>query len=413
MRIGIVSPYAWTVPGGVNNHVMHLVGQLENKGHQVWVIAPSGNLTRSMVTVPGHFISAGRAFPVRANGSVAYVNMWPLMLQKMDRILTRQDLDLVHVHEPTIPSVGASASMSARVPVVGTFHAAGDATNHYERFIPLAKRIMACMAVKIAVSESARICVNGHFPGDYRVIPNGIDVDAYAPARDGKKVPGRILFIGRPEPRKGLTVLAEAFMRLRSRLPGVTLALAGPTPSELRGLLSRAHGSWAETLEGITALGRVSHEEKLEQMRQAEVFCAPSLGGESFGIVLAEAMAAGVPVIASDIPGYRAVLDGGEAGVLVPPDSPIELESALFSLLQDPETREDLVERGIVLAERFSWDRVIDEVLVAYEDALRLGPRVVRDPAVPLLTQIRYSFRSKSLTTPNAVEPQKIGGEAD
>ena len=201
MKIGIVSPYAWTVPGGVNNHVMHLVGQLEGKGHDVWVIAPSGDLTRSMVTVPRNFISAGRAFPVRANGSVAYVNMWPLMLQKMDRIFTREEFDLVHVHEPTIPSTGAAATMTAKVPVVGTFHAAGDATNHYQRFIPLAKRIMACMAVKIAVSDSARDCVTRHFPGEYRVIPNGIDVEAYAAAREGDKVPGRILFLGRPEPR--------------------------------------------------------------------------------------------------------------------------------------------------------------------------------------------------------------------
>lgn len=410
MRIGVVSPYAWTVPGGVNNHVMHLVEQLENKGHDVFVIAPAGDLTRSMVTVPSNFISAGRAFPVRANGSVAYVNVWPLMLQKMDRILTRQELDLVHVHEPTIPSIGAAATMSARVPVVGTFHAAGDATNHYERFIPLAKRIMACMTVKIAVSEAARACVNGHFPGDYRVIPNGIDVDAYAPAREGEKVPGRILFLGRPEPRKGLSVLVEAFMRLRTSSPGVSLVLAGPTPNELRSLISRSHSTWAEALEGMTALGRVSHAEKVEQMRRAEVMCAPSLGGESFGIVLAEAMAAGVPVVASDIPGYRAVLDGGEAGILVPPDSPMALESALSSVLQDAELRRGLSDRGLALAERYSWNRVIDEVLEAYDDALRLGPRLVREPAVPLFTQIRYSFRSKSLA---AAEPRKITRKAD
>ena len=396
MKIGIVSPYAWTVPGGVNNHVMHLVGQLEGKGHDVWVIAPSGDLTRSMVTVPRNFISAGRAFPVRANGSVAYVNMWPLMLQKMDRIFTREEFDLVHVHEPTIPSTGAAATMTAKVPVVGTFHAAGDATNHYQRFIPLAKRIMACMAVKIAVSDSARDCVTRHFPGEYRVIPNGIDVEAYAAAREGIKVPGRILFLGRPEPRKGLSILLEAFMGLRDRLPGVTLALAGPTVSELRGMVSRNHSSWAEVLEGITPLGRVSHEQKVEEMRQAEVLCAPSLGGESFGIVLAEAMAAGVPIVASDIPGYRAVLDDGEAGVLVPPESPMALENALFSLLQDEKRRRELAVLGTALAERYSWDRVIDQVLEAYEDALRIGPRLVREPAVPWLTQIRYSLRSKA-----------------
>jgi phosphatidylinositol alpha-mannosyltransferase len=149
-------------------------------------------------------------------------------------------------------------------------------------------------------------------------------------------------------------------------------------------------------LEGITPLGRVSHEQKVEEMRQAEVLCAPSLGGESFGIVLAEAMAAGVPIVASDIPGYRAVLDDGEAGVLVPPESPMALENALFSLLQDEKRRRELAVLGTALAERYSWDRVIDQVLEAYEDALRIGPRVVREPAVPWLTQIRYSLRSKA-----------------
>lgn len=408
MRIGVVSPYAWTVPGGVNDHVMHLVRQLEKRGNEVWVVAPAGDLTRSLVEVPNHFVSSGRAFPVRANGSVAYVGMWPLMLQRMARLLPRLRLDLIHVHEPTIPPTSAAATMRARVPVVGTFHAAGDASNQYERVFPLARRIIACLAVNIAVSEAARDCVTSHFPGEYRVIPNGIDVEAYSGARDGTKVPKRILFIGRPEPRKGLSVLLEAFAALRTSLPGVSLVLAGPNPSKLRSLVSRGRGNRSGALEGITALGLISHEDKLEQMRQAEVLCAPSLGGESFGIVLAEALAAGVPVVASDIPGYRAALQGDEAGVLVPPGSAVALERALFALLQDSEQRRRLAVGGIQLAEQYSWERVVDHVLGAYEDALVIGPRVIREPAVPLLAQIRHSLGSKAIVG----EPQNVGGKA-
>jgi phosphatidylinositol alpha-mannosyltransferase len=408
MRIGVVSPYAWTVPGGVNDHVMHLVQQLEKRGNEVWVVAPAGDLTRSLVEVPNHFVSSGRAFPVRANGSVAYVGMWPLMLQRMARLLPPLQLDLLHVHEPTIPPTSAAATMRAKVPVVGTFHAAGDASNQYERVFPLARRIMACVAVNIAVSEAARDCVTSHFPGEYRVIPNGIDIAAYSAARDGKKVAKRILFIGRPEPRKGLSVLVEAFAGLRRSLPEASLVLAGPTPSNLRSLFPRGHGNGSGAIEGITALGRISHEDKLEQMSQAEVLCAPSLGGESFGIVLAEALAAGVPVVASDIPGYRAALQGDEGGVLVPPGSAVALERALFALLQDPEQRRHLAIKGIQLAEQYSWDRVVDHVLGAYDDALVIGPRVIGEPAVPLLAQIRHSFGSKAV----AGEPQKVGGEA-
>ena len=399
MRIGVVSPYAWTVPGGVNDHVMNLVDQLERHGHQAWVIAPAGGLARSKTPLPGNFICAGRAMPVKANGSVAYVNPWPLMLQKMGRILARGAFDLVHVHEPTIPSTGAAATMAAKVPVVGTFHAAGYASNYYERFNPLATRIMACVGVRIVVSEAARDCVMGHFPGDYRVIPNAIDVKKYAAASEGTKVRGRILFIGRPEPRKGLSVLVDAFMRLRNSFPEASLVLAGPTADELQALMSRSRNTRAESFEGITALGRVSHEVKVEQMRRAEVMCAPSLGGESFGIVLIEALAAGLPVVASDIPGYRAVLEDGDAGVLVPPGDVSVLKNALLSVLRDPRLRRDLSLQGIALAERYSWDRVIDEVLEAYDDAIGQGLRAVREPRVPLFTQIRYSLRSTATTS--------------
>jgi phosphatidyl-myo-inositol alpha-mannosyltransferase len=390
MKIGLVSPYSWTVPGGVNNHVMSLVRHLEREGNEVYVIAPAGDLRRSQTVIPDRFISAGRSFPVPANGSVAHVGFNFFMLQRMNRILEPLKLDVVHVHEPTIPPVGAAATMMSKAPVVATFHAAGAASAFYERWRPLAERIMASITLNIVVSETARQTVIPHFPGEYRVIPNGIEIDSFAGARGGDRLPGRILFLGRPEPRKGLPVLLEAFQGLRRRLPDATLVLAGPTREELRDHAPRGRGVPKRVLDGVTALGRVSDEAKVSEMAAARVLCAPSNGGESFGIVLVEAMAAGLPVIASDIPGYRAVLAEGTAGVLVPPDDPDALEKALFTVLGNAGLRDDLEASGLARAERYSWDRLIGQVMEAYSQAIAMGPRVVPEPAVPALAQAAH-----------------------
>jgi phosphatidyl-myo-inositol alpha-mannosyltransferase len=409
MRIGLVSPYAWTVPGGVNNHVMSLVRHLERAGNEVYVIAPAGDLKRSQTAIPSRFISAGRAFPVPSNGSVAHVNGSFFMLSRMRRILAPLELDVVHVHEPTIPSVGAAATMMAEVPVVGTFHAAGAASQFYLRWRPLAERILASITIRVVVSETARLTVIGEFPGEYRVIPNGIEIERYEGARAGEKTKGRILFIGRPEPRKGLPALLEAFHGLRRRLPGVSLVLAGPTPEEVHALISRERHGAHHGLDGITALGRVSHDVKVREMATAEVLCAPSNGGESFGIVLVEAMAAGLPVVASDIPGYRAVLAEGSAGVLVPPDDPAALEHALFNVLESSELRHDLALSGMARAERYSWDRLIIQVLEVYEEAIALGPRVVQERPVPAFSQALHFMRSKGRV---AASPREVRGDA-
>jgi phosphatidyl-myo-inositol alpha-mannosyltransferase len=330
---------------------------------------------------------------VPSNGSIAHASIYPFMIQKMDRVFARERFDLVHVHEPHSPAVGSAAALAAKAPVVATFHAAGYASNYYERWRPLAARIHDCITARIAVSEAARDCVFAHFPGDYRVIPNGIDVHAYVPARNSKRLPGRILFLGRPEPRKGLAVLVEAFGRLRARVPGASLTLVGPTPDELRALIPRSNGARAEALRGIVALGRVSHEDKVEQMRVAELLCAPSLGGESFGIILTEAMAAGLPVVASDIPGYRAVMAEGAAGVLVPPGDTKALENALVATLENASLREELSAGGIQRAERYSWERVVNQVEEVYQEAAALGPALVEGPRVPVLKQARHFLR--------------------
>jgi phosphatidyl-myo-inositol alpha-mannosyltransferase len=414
MRIGLVSPYAWTVPGGVNNHVMSLVRYLERSGNEVYVIAPAGDLRRSQTTIPTNFISAGRSIPVPGNGSVAHVSPDFFMLGKMSRILEPLKLDLVHVHEPMLPAVGAAATMMAKAPVVGTFHAAGAASAFYDRWRPLAERIMASITLSIVVSETARQTVIPHFPGEYRVIPNGIEIERYASARGGGKVPGRILFIGRPEPRKGLPALLEAFQGLRRRLPEASLVLAGPTPEELQAHASRGRHAPDRAFDGVTALGRVSHDVKVREMAAAQVLCAPSNGGESFGIVLVEAMAAGVPVVASDIPGYRAVLAEGSAGMLIPPDNPAALENGLFTALTDRELREDLRASGIARADRYSWDRLIGQVTEAYQDAIIMGPRLVPESPVPAFAQFVHFMRTwgRSIVRPREREAPEARGHA-
>ena len=228
--------------------------------------------------------------------------------------------------------------------------------------------------MRIAVSEAAREYPAQLFPGEFRIIPNGVAVEKYAPAVGASKTEGRVLFIGRAEKRKGLGVLLRAFQELRQRLPHATLVIAGATRGQALEE-SRVGLGPPLDLEGVEALGWVADDEKVALLAEAEVVCAPSLTAESFGIVLAEAMAAGVPVVASDLPGYRSVLQDGEAGRLVPPGEPALLAEALYDLLQDAEERRRLAAAGLAAAQRLSWTRVTDEILAAYEDALAVGDR--------------------------------------
>ena len=201
------------------------------------------------------------------------------------------------------------------------------------------------------------------------------------------------MFLGRPEPRKGLTVLLETFAGLRTRIPGISLALVGTSDEQLRDLFPRKTPDLDERLRGVEALGSLGEAERIEQMAKAEVMCAPSLGGESFGIVLTEAMAAGLPIVASDIRGYRAVLADGANGVLVPPGDAEALEKALYTTLSDAELRQQLAEDGIERAERYSWDNVLSKIEDAYADAMQLGPQAVPGPRVPVARQALHFAR--------------------
>jgi phosphatidylinositol alpha-mannosyltransferase len=381
MRVGLVTPYSWTVPGGVNHHIEHLAAELEARGHEPWIIAPVGVVSPTRRALDSRrqqaaerFIPMGTAVPLPSNGSRAYISVNPRVVLRMDRALRYGRFDVLHVHEPGTPWVSLAALFLATSPVVATFHAALDSSFAYDHAQWLGRAGMKRIDVCIAVSEAAREYPASLFPAEYRIIPNGVTVEKYAPAVGAAKTNGRVLFIGRAERRKGLGVLLHAFKQLRQRLPHATLVIAGATRGQALEE-SRVGLGPPLDLEGVEALGWVADDEKVALLAEAEVVCAPSLAAESFGIVLAEAMAAGVPVVASDLPGYRSVLQEGGAGRLVPPGEPALLAAALYDLLQDPEERRRLAAAGLVVAQRLSWSRVTDEIIAAYEDAVSVGDR--------------------------------------
>jgi len=381
VRVGLVSPYSWTVPGGVNHHIEHLADELEERGHETWIIAPVGAVTPARRAVDSRrqamaerFIPMGSAVPLPSNGSLAYVWVSPKVFGRMDRAVRYGRFDVLHVHEPCTPWVAAVAVLMATCPVVGTFHAALDDSPYYDSLKFAVDPVMRRIDVRMAVSEAAKAFPASRYPGDYRIIPNGVPVEQYAACVGATRVPGRIVFIGRAERRKGLGVLLQAFTLLRRRMPRATLVIAGATRQQV--LETERNGSGLPVdLAGIEALGWVADEEKITQLGRAEAVCAPSLAAESFGIVLAEAMAAGVPVVASDLPGYRAVLRDGQAGRLTPPGDPVALADALYDLLQDEEERRRLTAAGSAAAAELSWSRITGSIIAAYEDALA-APRM-------------------------------------
>jgi phosphatidylinositol alpha-mannosyltransferase len=381
MRVGLVSPYSWTVPGGVNQHIEHLAEELEARGHEPWILAPVGALTPRRRAVDSRrqraaerFIPMGTALPVPSNSSRAYININPRVALRMDRAVRAMRFDVLHVHEPFTPSVSMAAVILSACPVVGTFHAALEWSVGYTTMELLVRAMMRRIDVRVAVSPAAREYPARMFPGGWRIIPNGVAVEKYSPAVGAAKVKGRVFFIGRAERRKGLGVLLAAFAQLRRRRPDASLVIAGASRRQVLDTLRAGLGTPVD-LTGVEPLGWVDDQEKVRQMGCAEVVCAPSLTAESFGIVLAEAMAAGVPVVASDLPGYRAVLQDGAAGLLVRPDRPDILAAALERVLDDPLLRARLAAAGLAAAQRLAWGCVTDEVLTAYHDAIAVGDR--------------------------------------
>jgi phosphatidylinositol alpha-mannosyltransferase len=377
MRIALVSPYSWTYPGGVTRHIEALAERYIADGHEVRVLAPfdpPGRLSTALhrgarpqeLKAPDYVISLGRTVGFKANGAVSNLSITPHGVATLHRELRTGRYDVVHIHEPVAPLTSWVATDATRLPLVGTFHSYSDKRlpNGLANLIG-ARRVLNHLHVRIAVSEAAAWTGRRWFGGHYRVIPNGVYVDtdrAQAAARRTRDDDVlRIAFVGQAVERKGLPLLLRAFEALREHV-ACELKVIGPTPEEL--------GPMMLDPTGITVLGKVSDEEKQRVLEDADVLCAPSLGGESFGMVLTEAFAAGTPVVASDIAGYRDVVRNGIDGVLVPRGDAQALAEALRDLYDEPDHRRRMAIAAATDVERFAWPHVAEEVMHAYEDAI-------------------------------------------
>ncbi|MFA1544087.1 glycosyltransferase family 4 protein [Actinomadura monticuli] len=379
MRIGIVCPYTWNVPGGVQQHIGDLAEALLGLGHDVSVITPADDDAE----LPHYVVSAGRAVPVPYNGSVARLAFGFLSAGRVRRWIREGGFDVLHVHEPAAPSLGLLACWAADGPIVGTFHASYEKSRVVSVTAPILQSALEKITGRIAVSEAARTTLVEHLGGDAVLIPNGVATERYAmaeplpgwhgrtgtPPADG----GALGFLGRmDEPRKGLPVLLRAFEILGRRRPGLRLLLAGPGDAD--DVLARV----SPELRGrVAVLGLVSEEDKVRAYHSVDVFVAPNLGGESFGIVLAEAMSAGAPILASDIEAFDRVLLGGRAGALFPAGDHEALAAAAGELLDDPARRKQLSAEARAAVRAYDWSAVARDVLRVYETVTDGGARVV------------------------------------
>jgi phosphatidylinositol alpha-mannosyltransferase len=368
VKVGIVVPYSWSFWGGVQEHADHQARALMRAGADARVIMghdPPGRLTKLLhpkegrhTRPPEYVLPVGRSVIVPANASLPNIILSPQSMPRTRRILERERFDVVHVHEPFTPVIGAYALLAAESPVVVTCHAAGRLA-----WYPAANLFWGILAeridYRIAVSESARRSAEPFIGKPIEVIPNGVLVPPdYEPGNRN----GAVVFIGRNEPRKGLPVLLRAWPRVRERT-GARLRLVGADPLSVRWLARREGLS----LEGVELLGGLSEEELTAELSQASLLAAPSLGGESFGMVLTRAFASATPVVASDIEGYSHVA-GPESGILVPPGDERALAEAIIALLEDEPRRLALAEGARKVAEAYSWDRIALRLLEIYGD---------------------------------------------
>ncbi|MCU1677239.1 MAG: GDP-mannose-dependent alpha-(1-2)-phosphatidylinositol mannosyltransferase [Frankiales bacterium] len=374
MKVGLVCPYAWYVPGGVQAHIKDFAEALLQLGHEVSVIAPADDDDE----LPSYVVPAGRAVPLPYNGSVARLNFGPLSNARVRRWLREGAFDVLHVHEPATPSLSLLALYSASGPIVGTFHSSVIRSRLLQVLQTPLQPALEKIGARIAVSEAARRTVLDHGGGDVVVVPNGVHVSDFEGdeplegyGRDGLTIG----FLGRyDEPRKGFPVLREAFVALAERRPGVRLLVAG------RGDAGDALDEFPEELRGsVTFMGMLADKDKARFLHSLDVYVAPNTGGESFGIILLEAAAASTPIVASDLDAFRAVLDDGAACELVPVGDVPALTDALDRLLGDEQRRAELVEAGHVVARRFDWSVIAQQVLAVYETVTHGGTVVVTD----------------------------------
>jgi phosphatidylinositol alpha-mannosyltransferase len=372
MKIAQVTPYEYPYPGGVTEHVAHLDRCFREWGHEVKIIAP---VAENAKDVPDNVIKISSSITeVPFSGSVSRVTLSPRIYLPVKRLLRKEQFDVVHVHEPLTPTLSIFALRHSKAVSVGTFHAFREKRHlALDTVAPLIQPLVDKLDARICVSEAARELISYYFPGEYLIIPNGIDVHRFAGPQvkpieqfnDGRP---NILFVGRLEKRKGFRYLMRAYPYIVEAIPDARLIVVGAYDKEDKEPFVRY--ARFHHLSGARFVGRVPAEEVARYYRTCDVFCAPSTGFESFGIVLLEAMAAGKPIVATDIPGYRSVLDDGQEGFRVEPQNEHALADAILTLLRNPGMRQEMGERGRRKAARFDWPIVARRILDLYEQLL-------------------------------------------
>ena len=367
LRIGMVCPYGWDIPGGVQIHIRELAEHFTALGHHVSVIAPVSD--EDSISDPW-LVNAGRPVPIPFNGSVARVLFGPIAASRVRQWIAQGDFDLLHMHEPGIPSLSLLACWAAEGAMVGTFHASTPKMRVIASVGPLIEPLIEKLSARIAVSEMAQETLKNLYGTETVVIPNGIDCSRFGRARNlggESALHGlRIGFLGRfEETRKGLPILLEALPKILRALPGVELVIAGPGDPEK--VLAKID---PHVKKQIRFLGRLSEEEKVAFLGGLNLYIAPNTGGESFGIILAEAMASGAPVLASDIPAFVDLLSVGDSGETFRAGDSAHLAQRVIELLRDPGRRHQLAENGVQAAIRFDWGSVAAQIMSVYEVAM-------------------------------------------
>lgn len=371
MRIGMVCPYSFDVPGGVQSHILQLADVMRERGHYVSVLAPSS----PHVKLPDYVVSGGKAVPIPYNGSVARLRFGPATHRMVKRWLAAGDFDVLHLHEPNAPSLSLLALMIADGPIVATFHTSTTKSLGLSMFQGILRPWNEKIMGRIAVSDLARRWQIEALGSDAVQIPNGVDVASYACASllPGYPRPGKtVLFLGRfDEPRKGMAVLLAALPALVERFAVIEILIVG------RGDEDELREQAGDLAGHLRFLGQVDDATKASALRSADVYCAPNTGGESFGIVLVEAMAAGTPVVASNLDAFRRVLEDGAAGLLVPVEDPGALAEAVVTVLTDDALRAGNVAAASEAVRQYDWQVVADDITMVYETVAGSGARVV------------------------------------
>jgi phosphatidylinositol alpha-mannosyltransferase len=371
LSVGIVCPYSFDIPGGVQYHVRDLASELIRRGHRVSVLAPADPDT----PIPDFMVSAGRSLAVRYNGSVARMAFGPGAARRVRRWLDEGDFDLIHLHEPMTPSVSMLALWQTKYPVVATFHTSMPRSRALQLVEPVLQSSLEKISARIAVSEDARRTLIEHLGGDAIIVPNGVDTSVFGDAQPDPRWVGTpdaptVAFLGRlDEPRKGLPVFVGAIPAVLAVHPGARFLIAGRGDDGAAAALEQlaAHPGAADQVE---FLGGITDEEKASLFASADVYVAPQTGGESFGIVLVEAMSGGAMVIASDLGAFRRVLDEGNAGLLFRNGDSAHLAERLLEAFAAPDERRRIAEHGREHARRFDWEPVTSQILAVYEMVL-------------------------------------------